>query len=83
VRTLLPESPPAGLVSFTLHGPGGELADTAALVQRLGEQGHWIRRLDDPDCLRACIHITSIDAEIDALLSAIAALARQTPPTRL
>lgn len=74
VQTLLPEPPLAGLVSFTIRRPGGEPADTAALVQQLGDQGYWIRRLDDPDCLRACIHITSTDAEIDALLAAIGAL---------
>ena len=70
VRTLLPQPPPAGLVSFTLAGP-----DTAAVVHALGEQGIWIRRLDEPDCLRACTHLTTTDEEIDRLLEALAALA--------
>jgi len=70
VNTLLPEPPPAGLVSFTLAGRSG-----AAVVERLGEQGLWIRRLDDPDCLRACTHITTTEAEIDMLLDALRALA--------
>jgi len=70
VNTLLPEPPPAGLVSFTLAGRSG-----AAVVERLGEQGLWIRRLDDPDCLRACTHVTTTEAEIDMLLDALRALA--------
>ena len=69
VKTLMPEPPPAGLVSFTLEGPS-----TAAVVNELGEQGIWIRRLDDPDCLRACTHITTTDDEIDLLLEALSAL---------
>jgi L-cysteine/cystine lyase len=69
VQTLLPEPPPAGLVSFSLEG-----RSTAAVVNQLGEQGIWIRRLDDPDCLRACTHITTTDGEIDLLLEALGAL---------
>jgi len=69
VQTLLPEPPPAGLVSFTLAGPS-----SAAVVEQLGQQGIWIRRLDDPDCLRACTHITTTEEEIDQLLEALTAL---------
>ena len=68
-QTLLPEPPPAGLVSFTLEGN-----PSAAVVEQLGRQQIWIRRLDDPDCLRACTHITTTDAEIDQLLEALRAL---------
>jgi L-cysteine/cystine lyase len=70
VKTLLPEPPLAGLVSFTLAG-----LSSAVVVESLGEQGLWIRRLDDPDCLRACTHITTTDAEIDELLEALSTLA--------
>ncbi|MFN5194973.1 MAG: cysteine lyase, partial [Cyanobacteriota bacterium] len=69
VSTLLLEPPPAGLVSFTLAGH-----PSAAVVERLGAQDLWIRRLDDPDCLRACTHITTTEAEIDMLLEALRAL---------
>ena len=69
-QTLLPEPPPAGLVSFTLEGQ-----PTATVVERLGAQNIWIRRLDDPDCLRACTHITTSEAEIETLLAALQALA--------
>ena len=68
-QTLLPEPPPAGLVSFTLEGH-----PSAAVVEQLGRQQIWIRRLDDPDCLRACTHITTTDAEIDQLLEALRVL---------
>jgi L-cysteine/cystine lyase len=70
VSTLLPEPPPAGLVSFTLAG-----RTSSSVVEHLGEQGLWIRRLDDPDCLRACTHITTTEAEIGKLLEALSDLA--------
>jgi len=73
-RTLLAEPPPAGLVSFTLSDANGLPRNTADVVETLGRAGIWIRRLDQPDCLRACIHITTTDAEIDQLLAALAAL---------
>jgi L-cysteine/cystine lyase len=70
VRTELGEPPPAGLVSFSLEsGPSH-----AAVVRQLGDQGLWIRQLDDPDCLRACTHITTSEAELDRLLEALAGL---------
>jgi L-cysteine/cystine lyase len=70
ISTLLPEPPPAGLVSFNLHG-----RPTTDVVEQLGAQRLWIRRLDDPDCLRACTHITTTSQEIEALLNALKALA--------
>jgi len=73
-RTLLAEPPPAGLVSFTLSDAAGLPRNTADVVETLGRAGIWIRRLDQPDCLRACIHITTTDAEIEQLLAALAAL---------
>lgn len=69
-QTLLSEPPPAGLVSFTL-----ESLSTTAVVEELGKQKNWIRRLDDPDCLRACTHITTTSAEIEQLLMALGRLA--------
>ena len=73
-HTLLGDPPPAGLVSFTLADPTGAPRNTAEVVETLGRSAIWIRRLDQPDCLRACIHITTTDAEIDQLLAALAAL---------
>jgi len=68
-ETLLAGPTPARAVGF--H-PGGR--SSAAVVEELGQQGIWIRRLDDPDCLRACTHITTTEAEIDQLLEALTAL---------
>jgi L-cysteine/cystine lyase len=72
--TLLPEPPPAGLVSFSLSGANQHGIDTASTVKQLGEQAIWIRRLDDPDCLRACTHITTTAEEVERLLMALAKL---------
>ncbi|MFZ9952500.1 MAG: aminotransferase class V-fold PLP-dependent enzyme [Vulcanococcus sp.] len=74
VTTLLPEPPAAGVVSFTL--PAAKASGHAAAVRQLGAQGLWIRNLDDPDCLRACTHITTTAAEIEGLLEAVDQLAR-------
>jgi L-cysteine/cystine lyase len=66
IHPLLPEPPPAGLVSF--------LVDDAApdsVVRQLGEQGVWLRSLDDPHCLRACTHITTTSEEVERLLAAL------------
>ena len=46
----------------------------AAVVRRLGEQGIWLRSLDDPACLRACTHLTTTAEEIDRLLEALKGL---------
>jgi L-cysteine/cystine lyase len=67
VKTLLEVPPPAGLVSFTIEGSPEER------VKALGQQGIWVRTLEDPHCLRACTHITTSAAEIDQLLEALAA----------
>jgi L-cysteine/cystine lyase len=72
LRTLLPEPPPAGLVSFT--GPAPSAAAHADVVRQLGAQAIWIRQLDAPDCLRACTHITTTETEITVLLEALAQL---------
>ena len=66
VRPLLDAPPPAGLVSFEVEGQ-----DPASLVERLGEQGIWLRNLPDPACLRACTHITTSPADLEALLEAL------------
>ncbi len=55
--------PPTGIVSFT-HRKG---ASTKKIVSKLGEKGIWIRDLEYPNCLRACIHITTTNEEIRLL----------------
>ena len=67
VSPLLEVPPASGLVSFQLSkGPAcGEV------VKQLGSQGLWIRDLADPDCLRACTHVTTGGKEIETLVEAI------------
>ena len=66
IQTLLPEPPPAGLVSFLVEADAPE-----TIVRQLGEQGVWLRSLDDPHCLRACTHITTTSEEVERLLAAL------------
>jgi L-cysteine/cystine lyase len=64
IEPLLPEPPPAGLVSFTVAN-----TQPAGIVRFLGERRIWLRDLPHPACLRACTHITSTEEEVDQLLS--------------
>ena len=70
VTPLLDVAPASGLVSFQINGAGAP----AEHVKQLGGQGLWIRDLADPSCLRACTHISTTDADINALVAAISAL---------
>ena len=65
---LLQVPPASGLVSFQLRHD----AAPAEVVKQLGQQGLWIRDLADPSCLRACTHVTTTEAEAEALTTAIA-----------
>ncbi len=66
--TCLRESPPeAGLVSFQLAN-----SQHAKLVQSLEDQQILTRTIRDPDCVRACVHYFSSEAEIEQLVDAIA-----------
>ncbi len=67
VKSILEGPPPAGLVSFTLL----ERRSPQEIVNLLGKKGLWIRDLEDPVCLRACLHITSEEEEVKALNEAI------------
>ena len=64
ITTLLDAPPASGLVSFQIAGE----RNPATWVQRLGNDGIWIRDLADPACLRACTHVCTTAEEIDALL---------------
>ena len=67
VTPLLQVPPASGLVSFQLRHDEAP----AEVVQQLGQQGLWIRDLADPSCLRACTHVTTTEAEAEALTTAI------------
>ena len=64
ITMLLQTPPPAGLVSFKTesHEPTGKL------VKYMGNENIWIRDLEDPECLRACVHVTSNKEEITNLI---------------
>ena len=67
VKPLMEVPPASGLVSFQLSCD----AAPAEVVRLLGQQGLWIRDLADPSCLRACTHVTTTEAEAEALTTAI------------
>ncbi len=63
VETILKGPPPAGLVSFVLS-----LKESPqAIVKQLGRQNIWLRTIEDPHCLRACLHVTSEKEDIALL----------------
>lgn len=68
---LLADPPPAGLVSFQLRRRDGSAVAPEAVARRLGERGIWLRHLQEPDCLRACTHVTTTAADVEALLESL------------
>lgn len=70
IELLLEGPPPAGLVSFFMHGD----RSPAEVVNLLGKENLWIRDLEEPLCLRACLHITTEHKEVEQLSEAIAKL---------
>jgi L-cysteine/cystine lyase len=68
---LLADPPPAGLVSFQLRRRDGSAVAPEAVARRLGERGIWLRHLREPDCLRACTHVTTTTADVETLLESL------------
>ncbi|WP_293335964.1 aminotransferase class V-fold PLP-dependent enzyme [Microcoleus sp. CAWBG58] len=68
VECLRKSAPEAGLVSFRLTNgmPHKEL------VGLLEKQGIMVRTILNPDCVRACVHYFTTEAEIDKLVGEIA-----------
>ncbi|MEG4505372.1 aminotransferase class V-fold PLP-dependent enzyme [Microcoleus sp. F6_B4] len=68
VECLRTSAPEAGLVSFRLTNgmPHNKL------VNLLEKQGIMVRTILNPDCVRACVHYFTTEAEIDKLVGAIA-----------
>ncbi len=65
--TCLRHAPPeAGLVSFTVEGQSHP-----AIVKALEQQSLLVRTILDPDCIRACVHYFTSEAEIEQLVGAI------------
>ncbi|MCC3574251.1 MAG: aminotransferase class V-fold PLP-dependent enzyme [Microcoleus sp. PH2017_40_RAT_O_B] len=68
VECLRTSAPEAGLVSFRLTNG----MPHKKLVDLLEKQGIMVRTILNPDCVRACIHYFTTEAEIDKLVGAIA-----------
>lgn len=67
--TCLRSTPPeAGLVSFQLAN-----GKHTQLVQFLESKGFFLRVLLDPNCVRACVHYFTTEAEMNALVDLISA----------
>lgn len=66
VKCLRSTPPEAGLVSFQL-----ESGNHNSLVQTLESKGIFVRTILDPDCVRACVHYFTTEAEINRLVEAI------------
>ena len=64
VELVLNSPPPSGIISFTISGT----KSPEEVVKFLGQQNLWIRVLEDPKWLRACVHITTDLDEIDNLV---------------
>lgn len=67
VETMLPEAPPAGLVSFRVRGH-----TPRQVVDALAERGLVLRSFEAPDCVRACCHVTTVPTESERLIAEIA-----------
>lgn len=68
VHCLSTTPPPAGLVAFQLTNQAH-----ADLVRYLEARSILLRTIANPDCVRACVHYLSTEAEIDHLVEAIRA----------
>ncbi|NEQ35046.1 MAG: aminotransferase class V-fold PLP-dependent enzyme [Okeania sp. SIO3I5] len=69
IKCLRTAPPEAGLVSFQLtNGKSHQ-----ELVKYLENQGIMVRTILDPDCVRACVHYFTGEAEIDKLIEEIKA----------
>ncbi|MBW3041441.1 aminotransferase class V-fold PLP-dependent enzyme [Prochlorococcus marinus] len=67
IELVLKSAPPSGIISFTING----INSPEEVVNHLGQKNLWIRVLEDPKWLRACVHITTDIMEIDNLVNAL------------
>lgn len=67
VECLRKSAPEAGLVSFRLTNG----MPHKKLVDLLEKQGIMVRTILNPDCVRACVHYFTTEAEIDRLVEGI------------
>ncbi len=67
VQPILKGPPDAGLISFSTTSQ----SSLSKIVKVLGQQNIWIRLLEDPKWLRACVHITSTKSEVNNLIGTL------------
>lgn len=67
IELVLNSAPPSGIISFSING----INSPEEVVNYLGQKNLWIRVLEDPKWLRACVHITTDLSEIDNLVLAL------------
>tara|TARA_B100000965_G_scaffold139411_1_gene116051 strand:+ start:2653 stop:3852 length:1200 start_codon:yes stop_codon:yes gene_type:complete len=63
IELVLNNPPPSGIISFSING----ISSPDEIVNHLGQEKLWIRVLEDPKWLRACVHITTDLNDIDNL----------------
>nr|WP_313898028.1 aminotransferase class V-fold PLP-dependent enzyme [Nodosilinea sp. LEGE 07298] len=74
IRTVRQSPPDSGLVSFWVLEQGEPSpAWHKRLVDELETQQVYLRTLQAPNCVRACTHYLTLEAEVDELVAAIAA----------
>ncbi len=64
IKLVLNSAPPSGIISFSING----INSPEDAVNYLGQKNLWIRVLEDPKWLRACVHITTDSNEINDLV---------------
>jgi L-cysteine/cystine lyase len=69
IKCLLSSPPESGLVSFQLVNL--EPGNSQKLVNYLESQRIFTRTIASPDCIRACVHYFTLEAEIDQLVEGI------------
>ncbi|MBD1907560.1 aminotransferase class V-fold PLP-dependent enzyme [Funiculus sociatus GB2-A5] len=67
IQCLRNAPPESGLVSFKLK----DKPNHQKLVEFLETQGILVRTINNPDCVRACVHYFTIPGEIDRLIETI------------
>ena len=72
IKTILQVPPSTGLVSFCVNSKSSH----HEIVKALGEKSIWIRALEDPIWLRACVHITTTHPELSKLTRALKMLSQ-------
>ena len=67
IQCLRTAPPEAGLVSFQVNHQ-----DHGRFVRHLEMQGMMVRLIEDPNCVRACVHYLTLESEVMTLVEAIA-----------